>query len=310
MSNSSKLNIFACSGLSLFRPNSDSLSLSNGLETTKEFQDEIIDSDDFTLDSGSGLSVSIEKEKDDEDFVLDTDGKGLWVGVDDNGKYVSEYLHGDFVQGGTDNALWASLVVFDDLNNSGWQDNETLRKYLGSSGDGGCAEYFLYTFIPEDDVLKYPSIIAKKRELQLKTYQYVLEIFTGYQYGTERDMIEIIRNGIEETFGRDVETVLYEIKIGKREAIGVPLATEAIIAIISAVLSVVLAVITGVIEYCKTKSAAKYTAPSYQDLVDSVPDSTDIIGNSKSSNKHLWLLAAAGAVILLLGNKDKDKNKK
>lgn len=305
MSNSSKLNIFACSGLELYRPNSDSLSLSNGLETTKEFRDEIIDSDDFTLDSGSGLSVSIEREKDDEDFVLDTDGKGLWVGVDNRGRYMSEYPDVEFSQGGTDNGLKVSLVVFDDLNNSGWQDNETLRKYLGSSNDGGCAEYFLYTFIPEDDVLEYPSIIAKKRELQLKTYQYVLEIFTGYQYGTERDMIEIIRNGIEETFGRDVETVLYEIKTGKREAIG--LATEAIIAIISAVLSVVLAVITGVIEYCKTKSAAKYTAPSYQDLVDSVPDSTDIIGNSKSSNKPLWLLAAAGAVILLFGNKDKNK---
>lgn len=43
----------------------------------------------------------------------------------------------------------ASQRVAQNIENSGWMRNETLRKYLGSGKDGGCAEYFLYIFIPD-----------------------------------------------------------------------------------------------------------------------------------------------------------------
>lgn len=145
--------------------------------------------------------------------------------------------------------------VAQNIEDSGWMRNETLRKYLGTSKDGGCAEYFLYIFIPDSDLAKYNATIYKKRQGQLKTYAYVRELFVGHDYGTEAQLLDIIRNGIEKTFGSPVETVLSEIRLGKREGVG--LATEAIIAIISAVVSIVLAVISGVIEYAKSVKVAK-----------------------------------------------------
>lgn len=187
--------------------------------------------------------------------------------------------------------------VAQNIEDSGWMRNETLRKYLGTSKDGGCAEYFLYIFIPDSDLAKYNATIYKKRQGQLKTYAYVRELFVGHNYGTEAQMLDIIRNGIEKTFGSPVETVLSEIRLGKREGIG--LATEAIIAIISAVVSIVLAVISGVIEYAKSVKVAKYTAPTMQELEDSAPASTDITGGAKK--KGLLFAALAGAGLLLFG---------
>lgn len=187
--------------------------------------------------------------------------------------------------------------VAQNIEDSGWMRNETLRKYLGTSKDGGCAEYFLYIFIPDSDLAKYNATIYKKRQGQLKTYAYVRELFVGHDYGTEAQLLDIIRNGIEKTFGSPVETVLSEIRLGKREGIG--LATEAIIAIISAVVSIVLAVISGVIEYAKSVKVAKYTAPTMQELEDSAPASTDITGGAKK--KGLLFAALAGVGLFLFG---------
>ena len=187
--------------------------------------------------------------------------------------------------------------VAQNIEDSGWMRNETLRKYLGTSKDGGCAEYFLYIFIPENELAKYNATIYKKRQGQLKTYAYVRELFVGHNYGTENQLLEIIRGGIENTFGAPVESVLNDIRLGKREGVG--LATEAIIAIISAVVSIVLAVISGVIEYAKSVKVAKYTAPTMQELEDSAPASTDITGSAKK--KGLLFAALAGVGLFLFG---------
>lgn len=191
-----------------------------------------------------------------------------------------------------------------EIEDSGWMRNETLRKYLGTSKDGGCAEYFLYIFIPDNELAKYNATIYKKRQGQLKTYAYVRELFVGHNYGTENQLLEIIRGGIEKTFGAPVESVLNDIRIGKREGIG--LATEAIIAIISAVVSIVLAVISGVIEYAKSVKVAKYTAPTMQELEDSAPASTDITGNAKKGG--LLLAALTGVGLFLVGTFKKNNN--
>lgn len=190
--------------------------------------------------------------------------------------------------------------VAQDIENSGWERNATLRKYLGTSKDGGCAEYFLYIFIPERDLSKYNYTIYKKREQQLKTFDYVKELFVGYNYGTEQDMMNIIRGGIEKTFGASVEVVLDEICTGKREGVGI--ATEVVVAIISAVVSIVIAVVSGIISYCQNVKIAKLTAPSYQDVVDSAPAPDDMgIKGKKTGSKGLWLAALAGAALLVFG---------
>lgn len=188
--------------------------------------------------------------------------------------------------------------VAQNIEDSGWMRNETLRKYLGTSKDGGCAEYFLYTFIPEVDLAKYNATIYRKRQGQLKTYAYVRELFVGHNYGTEAQLLDIIRGGIEKTFGVTVEDVLADIRSGKREAIG-QLDPVTIAAIISAIVSIIIAVINGIIQYAQTVKVAKYTAPTMQELEDSAPAATDITGGAKK--KGLFFAALTGVGLMLIG---------
>lgn len=194
------------------------------------------------------------------------------------------------------------------IEDSGWERNEVLRKYLGSASDGGCAEYFLYTFIPDSELSKYNAIVYSKRKQQLKTFEYVRELFVSHDYGTEEDLIQIIRDGIETTFGASVEQVLIDIRTEKREAVGVVLTASAIAAIVTAVASVLVAVITGVIQYAQSVKIAKYTAPTYQELEDSTPAASDFssVDEDDSKNKYWIMAAVAGAALLVLGMFNKD----
>ena len=191
--------------------------------------------------------------------------------------------------------------VSQDIENSGWMRNETLRKYLGSSKDGGCAEYFLYIFIPEEDLAKYNATIIKKRKQQLKTYAYVRELFVGHQYGSEVEMLDVIRKGIEKTFnGSSVESVLDGIRGGNTQAIGpIEWTAVAIAAIVTAVLSAVTAIVTGIIKYCQSVNIAKYTAPSFEEIEASAPAPTDMASGTRK--KGLLWGAIAGAALLLIG---------
>lgn len=191
----------------------------------------------------------------------------------------------------------ASQRVAQNIENSGWMRNETLRKYLGSGKDGGCAEYFLYIFIPDSDLAKYNATIYKKRQQQLKTYAYVRELFVGHDYGTEKEMLDIIRNGIEFTFGSSVDSVLEYIRSGKSDGVG-PV-TEAVAAIVVAVISAVVAIITGIIQYCQSVKIAKYTAPTMEEIKDSAPAATDFTDTAK--NKGLLFAAIAGVALIVFG---------
>lgn len=185
-----------------------------------------------------------------------------------------------------------------DIEDAGWKRNEVLRKYLGASNEGGCAEYFLYIFIPEQDLALWNATIYRKRKQQLKTFDYVKELFVGHGYGSEAQMLDIIRNGIESTFGKSVDRLLLEIRTGERDAIGDPLSIA--IAIITAVLPLIIAVINGIIEYAKSVKVAKYTAPTYKEIEDSAPAATDITGGAKK--KGLLFGALAGIALLVIGS--------
>lgn len=190
--------------------------------------------------------------------------------------------------------------VAQNLKDNGWMRNETLRKYLGTSNDGGCAEYFLYIFIPERDLAKYNATIYRKRQGQLKTYQYVRELFVGHGYGTEQEMLDIIRDGIATTFGSPVETILEEIRTGKREDIGDPLTIA--LAIISAILPLIIAVVQGIIEYARSVKVAKYTAPTFKEVEDSAPASSDFQKKKEKDGSGLLMWGAlAGVALLVIG---------
>lgn len=195
--------------------------------------------------------------------------------------------------------------VAQNIKNAGWYRDETLRKYLGSSKDGGSAEFFLYTFIPEEDLAKYNATIYQKRQGQLKTYNYVREMFVSLNYGTEAELKAIIRKGIETTYGAPVETVLAKIRGEKTDGMGEPitLTASAIAAIVTAVISAVVAIITGILEYCKALNVAKYTAPTYQEVQDAAPAATDF--RSKTKSGGLLLAALAGVGLFLFGSSKK-----
>lgn len=190
-----------------------------------------------------------------------------------------------------------SSSVAQELENNAWSRNETLRKYLGTSADGGCAEYFLYIFIPDEELGKYNSTIYKKRKQQLKTYEYVRELFVGHDYGTEAEMLSIIRSGIEKTFGMSIEKVLNDLRSDTK---GVGIATEVVVAIISAVVSIVIAVVTGIITYCQNVKIAKYTAPSMEEIEASAPAATDITQTTKKKGLLVAALAAGGVLLYKL----------
>lgn len=201
----------------------------------------------------------------------------------------------------TNKVYTMSAEVATDIKQSGWMRNETLRQYLGTSKDGGCAEYFLYTFIPEEDLAKYNAVIYRKRQGQLKTYEYVRELFVGHNYGTEQELVNIIRSGIETTFGMSVEDVLAGIRSGDVKGVGG--LTAAIASIIVAIITLVTAVISGVIQYCQSVKIAKYTAPTFQELEDSTPAATDF--TKKTKRNGLLIAAACGIGLLLIGKKRK-----
>lgn len=202
----------------------------------------------------------------------------------------------------TNKVYTMSAEVANDIKQSGWMRNETLRQYLGTSKDGGCAEYFLYTFIPEEDLAKYNAVIYRKRQGQLKTYEYVRELFVGHNYGTEQELVNIIRSGIETTFGMSVEDVLAGIRSGDVKGVGDPF-SAAIASIIVAIITLVTAVISGVIKYCQSVKIAKYTAPTFQELEDSTPAATDF--TKKTKRNGLLIAAACGIGLLLISKKRK-----
>lgn len=194
-------------------------------------------------------------------------------------------------------AGYDSHVVAQNIEDSGWTRNETLRKYLGTAANGGCADYFLYIFIPDSEIGHYTSTIYRKRIQQQKTYLYVRELFVSHNYGTEDEMLEILRSGIEKTYGVPVETVLSGIRNGNVEAVGLPLTSAAIAAIVTAVCGVVTAVIAGVIQYAMAVKVAKYTAPTYEEVYDSAPDGNDFFGDNKK--KLGWAAAIIGGAVAI-----------
>ena len=196
-----------------------------------------------------------------------------------------------------------SSSVAQELENNAWSRNETLRKYLGTSADGGCAEYFLYIFIPEEELGKYNSTIYKKRKQQIKTYEYVRELFVGHNYGTESEMLNIIRNGIEKTFKMSVEQVLIGVRGGKVKGVSGDPVSASVAAIIVAVINLVIAIVSGIIAYCQTVNVAKYTAPSMEEIEASAPAATDITQTTKKKGLLVAALAAGGVLLYKLFNR-------
>ena len=157
-----------------------------------------------------------------------------------------------------------------------WKDDEELSKYLC---DGGT--YFLYLFFTDAQLRKLPEgnrqIFKTKAKGQKQTYDYCKATFVGI-YGSEEEMVEIIRAGIIDRFGDTPENVCQDIVDGKRNIEGVGLATEIIVAIIGGLFSLLIAFMQKIIDAVVQKNKDKYAALNQQVIEQSCPNEDDFDG--------------------------------
>lgn len=167
-----------------------------------------------------------------------------------------------------------------------WMENEDISEYLLHG-----SEYFLYTYLSDDQIYHLPSVFKDKKAKQMRTYNYCKSFFVDV-YGSEEEMQEIIRAGIIDTCGETPEQIAAGIVTGKApEGIGQveafsflglvgKEAVEALIAIIAAVASIVTAIITSICSMVAQTNIAKYGALDKKVVDSSVPDADDWEGIS------------------------------
>ena len=184
-----------------------------------------------------------------------------------------------------------------------WQDDEELSKYLC---DGGT--YFLYLFFTDKQLAKLPEgnrrIFKAKARGQQDTYDYCKATFVGI-YGSEEEMVDIIRAGIIDRFGDTPEQVCQDIADGKRNAEeGVGIATEIIVALITLISGLLIALIEKVCDAIAKKNQAKYEALNQRVIEESCPNQDDFEGldvpKTQTAGISSGAMIAAGAALLAL----------
>lgn len=184
-----------------------------------------------------------------------------------------------------------------------WKDDEELSKYLC---DGGT--YFLYLFFTDKQLAKLPSgnraLIKARAKGQKQTYNYCKATFVGI-YGSEEEMVEIIRAGIVDRFEDTPEQVCQDIADGKRNIESVGIATEVIVAIIGMIATVLVALISAICEAIKQRNSDKYAALNQQVIEQSCPNEEDfeglnVKGATTTAGMSSGTLLGVGAVAIAL----------
>lgn len=177
------------------------------------------------------------------------------------------------------------------------EDYGELNKYLY---DGGT--YFLYLFMTEQQLNNATYAIRKKYKKQMEVYNYCRNCFCKEYsgvYGSEEDMVNIIRAGIIEDFGETPEQVVSDILSGKsvsKEQVGITAIVLA--AIITSVTTLILGVITVVCNYAASVFVAKYTIPeNLEDGMASESDWDGLNAKNQSENSGLPLIILGGAAL-------------
>lgn len=185
--------------------------------------------------------------------------------------------------------------------NDDWKKDGTLSKYLNQA-----YKYFLYYFFTEKQLAKLPKFFSKKHFDQVDIYNHCTSLFVGI-YGSEEDMINIIRTNITKEYGYTPEKMCAKIASGKQKGVGeIAAIITAIASLITAITPILVAIIGGVINYCQTANANKYKSLREDIAAEAAPDEEDMKGldwSSESLQKWLpWI--AVGVAGLLLFKKD------
>lgn len=185
-----------------------------------------------------------------------------------------------------------------------WQENDDLSNYLLNGGT-----YFMYLFFTEAQLAKLPGVFKVKRQGQLRTYNYCKQLFVDV-YGSEDEMIEIIRASIVGEFGATPEEVCESIIKGDGVngvgdvVVDIVITVKELITIISVIAGALLAIVYAICDCVYKSNAAKYGALDKAIVDASCPDDTDYseLEKRKKTSTSSWLPYAAiglGLVFLL-----------
>lgn len=145
-------------------------------------------------------------------------------------------------------------------------NDQNIGKYLNDAGN-----YFLYTYLSEDELKRLPRLFRVKKKGQMQIYYYCKDTFVK-TYGTEQAMQNLIRAKIIETYGVEPEAACKDITnfrtqktsingVGAAEAamIGALTVTE-FITVLTTVLGFIGGLIMAILAYCAKVQQAKYAA--------------------------------------------------
>ena len=182
-----------------------------------------------------------------------------------------------------------------------WRDNEELTEYLTKG-----SEYFLYLFMSDEQLKRLPFAVRNKKAKQKQTYNYCKALFVDV-YGSEAEMVDVIRDGIIQYFkGATPEEICERIANGEKVSGPITWTVEGIVAIVSACLSFIAGVIAAICTAVKESNKARYAAVNQKTVEESIPNPDDWDGLSINKTKAgmSWLpLVAIGAGLLIFGKK-------
>ncbi|MBO4693415.1 MAG: hypothetical protein J5659_03355 [Clostridia bacterium] len=179
-----------------------------------------------------------------------------------------------------------------------WKGDAKLSDYLLNG-----SEYFLYLYFTPQQLAELPRVFRVKAEKQKATYNDCKAQFVGV-YGSERDMQNIIRAGIQDYFHATPEAVCDRIAAG--EDVG-DLGISEICAIIAAVAAAIVSIIKAIMEGIANIKQIEWKAYMGEDIEDSTPAKDDVTNSKlKLKSNSSWITFAAlaiGAVLLLKNSK-------
>lgn len=180
---------------------------------------------------------------------------------------------------------------------SGDDENElnNFSEYVENAGD-----YYLYLFIPKDEIRKYNGTIQKRYNKELEMYQWCCDNCNGLY--DEATVLQLIRNGLITHYRMTPEAKIAQLnELYSDGKVG-----EVVAAIISAVAAVLVAILTLITTIVQIKLTAKYSKPA--DEESGIPETPDWGDKKKSSTSTTTLLLIGGglAAAYFLSDKDND----
>ena len=179
-------------------------------------------------------------------------------------------------------------VEFDTVGVSGFDPIAPALKKAGM--------YFIYLFIPENELNKYPDAVAKKRKTQNALFKIIhtVDIFHSSQ-----TVLNFFRAGIVAKTGMQPEKYIADVKLKNvRQSIGITF--ETVTAILGAVYSLIL-ILSKL--FPKSKAAEFDYKNGAADMQNEIYSSQTGTGLTKKNNTLLYAGAGLLAAVLIFKNK-------